>query len=104
MFVIYYAGPIYLLGGILVSIRMDKLLEKFKNKSKRIRYLIRLVLYSLGGVVVSLIYLVFTFHDILSTNLLMALTLGLAAANLYFHLSLLLSYTEEKMHLIYKVK
>jgi urea transporter len=52
VFVILYAGPVYLLVGLPLSIFIDKLVAKFHRTSKWKRYFFGLGLYSLAGTLV----------------------------------------------------
>jgi len=51
-FVIIYAGPIYFLAGLPLSIVIDKLMDKSNRKSKWAKYFVGLGLYSLFGILV----------------------------------------------------
>ncbi|MGP4039216.1 hypothetical protein ACTWP4_04805 [Gracilibacillus sp. D59] len=99
-FVVVYSGAIYILGGLPVSILIDRLTEKVNNKPKWVYYLVRLIIYSLGGIVVSFVYLIITLHDLLLYELLRSAILGFIAANIYFHFLLLTSYLKEKLYLL----
>src|SRR5699024_8049553 len=58
IFVIIYAGPIYFLAGLPLSVFIDKLIGRFNEKPKLVRYFIGLGLYSLVGPLVGLIFLI----------------------------------------------
>jgi len=92
---IFYAGAIYFIGGLPLSIFLDKLIKKYKTKASLLRYFAGLVLYSLAGILVGFVFLVISgadrdlyFDVVISVSI-----FGLIAANIYYHLSLLIFKT-----------
>ncbi|KAB2336829.1 hypothetical protein F7731_10830 [Cytobacillus depressus] len=90
VFVIIYAGSLYLIAGMPLSVLINKLIRKSNGKSKWERYYIGLGMYSLAGAIVGALFIVFS-GDIHWNGFTLALMWGFAASNLYFHLSLLIS-------------
>lgn len=92
LFVIIYAGPVYFIAGVPISMLIDNFIEKSIRHSKVAKYLAGLGMYSLSGAFVGII-LVFIFNGGLKFNLVDVipnLIYGLISALIYFHLSLLL--------------
>ncbi|KAB2487459.1 hypothetical protein [Priestia endophytica] len=90
IFVIIYAGPIYLIIGVPLSIFIDKLIKKANNTLKWARYFIGLGLYSLAGILVGTLFIIFSQHiqllEVISFSV-----YGFVASNIYYHLLLLAS-------------
>jgi hypothetical protein len=90
MFVIIYAGPIYLIIGVPLSIFIDKLIKKANRTSKWARYFVGLGLYSLAGILVGMLFVIFSQHlhllEVISFSI-----YGFVASNIYYHLLLLAS-------------
>jgi len=91
IFVVIYAGPIYFLVGLPLSIFIDKLIKKFNRRAKLARYFIGLGLYSLVGILVGLVFLIIASQDLNRMDVTSFSIYGFIASNFYFHLSLLLS-------------
>ncbi|HWJ80256.1 MAG TPA: hypothetical protein VNR61_19495 [Niallia sp.] len=98
IFVIIYAGPVYLIAGIPLSLFIDQIIEKFNSKSKWKKYLIGLSLYSLIGILVGVIFLILLsqnsaiyFQVILTYSL-----YGFFASTIYYHLLILVSCFNRK--------
>ncbi|TMN23350.1 hypothetical protein [Lentibacillus cibarius] len=89
--VIIYAGPLYFLVGLPLSILIDKSIEKFNRKSKLTRYFIGLGLYSLAGAVVGLVFLIIGSQNLYRLDVISFSIYGFVASNFYFHLSLLIA-------------
>ncbi|SEH50787.1 hypothetical protein SAMN05192559_101892 [Halobacillus karajensis] len=89
IFVILYAGSVFILAGIPLSILIDKLVGRYRNLSKWALYLVKLGAYSFTGVVVGLLYFIMVFQNfkgVISFSL-----YGCLASNVYFHFLLLLT-------------
>ncbi|SES61824.1 hypothetical protein SAMN05216389_10142 [Oceanobacillus limi] len=100
VFVIIYASPVYFLVGLPSSILIDKIVIKVYGKSKWNRYFWRLGFYSLAGILISVILLVF----IQNNDLLEAIPFTICcmiASNIYFHLYLLVSKVMKKNTLVW---
>ncbi|MET3684409.1 hypothetical protein ABID56_002546 [Alkalibacillus flavidus] len=85
-FVIIYAGPVYLLVGIPLSIIIDKLTERTNRNSKLLRYFVQLGLYSLAGILVGIIYSLIFYTNISHAEVISFSVYGFFASNFYFHL------------------
>lgn len=96
-FVIIYAGPVYFLVGLPISIMIDKLVGNFNRNSKWVIYFIQLGLYSLAGILVGFIYLLVSFRGIYLAEVISFSILGFVASNLYFHFLLLVSKMQKKL-------
>lgn len=92
---IFYAGAIYFIGGLPLSILLDKLIKKYISKEVSLKYFAGLGLYSLTGILVGLAFLVITGvgQDLYFDVVISVLIFGLIAANIYYHLSLLMFKT-----------
>jgi hypothetical protein len=90
-FVIIYAGPVYFLVGIPISIIIDKLVGRTNGNSKLLRYFVQLVLYSLVGILVGVIYSIIFYSNTSTTELISFSIFGFIASNSYFHLFLLIT-------------
>ena len=98
IFVIIYAGPVYFLVGLPLSIFIDKLIGKTKRNSKWAMYFVGLGLYSLVGTLVGFILLIIFSQNIniYQLEVISYSICGFIAANFYFHLSLLISKINNK--------
>ncbi|GAA0444778.1 MAG: hypothetical protein ACQEWU_16195 [Bacillota bacterium] len=94
-FAIIFVGPVYILVGLPLSLFIDKLSRQFNTKSKLARYAVQLVLYSLAGILVGVIYFIIfnPINDVLTFSV-----IGFTASNVYLHLSLLLSVLANKKY------
>ncbi|WP_066074648.1 hypothetical protein [Neobacillus soli] len=88
--VIIYAGPVYFLVGLPLSIFIDKLIEKSNRKSKWAKYFFGLGLYSLIGTLIGVIFPIIFGQNIFQQEVISLSIYGIAASNFYFHLSLLI--------------
>lgn len=88
--VIIYAGPVYLLVGLPLSIYIDKLIEVSKTKTKWAKYFIGLGLYSLVGMLVMIAFLFIINQFSFRIEFMSFSIYGIVASNIYYHLSLLL--------------
>lgn len=93
---IIYAGPIYFLVGLPLSICIDKLIEKFNKKSKWARYFVGLGLYSLAGTLAGDIFVIIFNPKIHLYEVISHAIAGIIASTIYFHLSLLISSIYKK--------
>ncbi|KAB2328080.1 hypothetical protein F7731_26055 [Cytobacillus depressus] len=96
IFVIIYAGPIYLLAGLPLSIFIDKLIEKSNRKSKWAKCFLGLGLYSLFGIFVGVIFLFLFIGNIYSQENFTVSIYGIIASNVYYHLLILVSKISKK--------
>ena len=98
IFVIIYAGPIYFLFGLPVSIFIENLIEKSKRKSKWAKYFVGLGLYSLFGILAGIIFLIILSQsgNLYPSEIFFSSIYGIIASNLYFHLALLVSKINNK--------
>lgn len=87
IFVILYAGPIYFLVGLPLSILIDNLAGRFIITSKLLRYFISLGIYSLTGIVIGAILLIIVNQNIYFPFLICCFF----ASNIYLHIFLLVS-------------
>ncbi|ARK20769.1 hypothetical protein [Sporosarcina ureae] len=86
VFVMLYAGPIFLLIGIPLSIMIDKLM-----KNKKSQYVKKLVFYSVAGLLIGALFPLILLPGLNSVSLIVLYAgIGLMAANIYFHTLLLL--------------
>lgn len=101
--VIIYAGPVYILVGLPLSIFIDKLVKKSNRKSKWGKYIAGVSLYSLAGAVVGVFYLVIFSQDqeVFRLQVGAYLIYGITASNFYFHLSLLISKISKRKGLTF---
>src|SRR5699024_11453040 len=91
IFVIIYAGPIYFLAGLPLSVFIDKLIGRFNEKPKLVRYFIGLGLYSLVGTLVGLIFLIIASQNLYRMEFISFSIYVFVASNFYFHFWLLIS-------------
>ncbi|MCG7335067.1 hypothetical protein MHZ95_07235 [Sporosarcina sp. ACRSM] len=91
VFVILYAGPVYLLAGLPISILIDKLAAKFQRNSKWKRYFFGFGLYSLAGTLVGALLLILLNQNANLFDVIPFSICCLVASNLYYHLLLLVS-------------
>ncbi len=96
IFVIFYAGPIYFLAGLPLSIYIDKIIERTKRKTKWAKYFIGLGLYSLVGILVGVIFLFIFSQNNFHLKVISFSIYGIVASNIYYHLSLLISKINKK--------
>ncbi|WP_303969436.1 hypothetical protein [Sporosarcina ureae] len=86
VFVMLYAGPIFLLIGIPLSIMIDTLM-----KNKKSQYVKKLVFYSAAGLLIGALFPLILLPGLNSVSLIVLYAgIGLMAANIYFHTFLLL--------------
>ncbi|WP_201777914.1 hypothetical protein [Ornithinibacillus contaminans] len=88
--VIIYATPIYI-AGLPISIGIDRLLAKINNSSRLLRYVLGLSLYSLAGLLVSVILLILFDQNIYTLEIVPFALCCVVASNLYYHLFMLVS-------------
>ena len=91
IFVIIYAGPVYLLVGIPLSIYINKLIKVFKRRSVWAKYFVGLGLYSIVGILVGVIFLLIINLNTFLLEVISFSIYGLVASNIYYHLSLFIS-------------
>jgi hypothetical protein len=98
VFVMIYAGPIYFLVGLPLSIFIDKIIKKSNRESKWAKYFVGLGLYSLFGTLIGTIFLIFLSQNsnILSLEVLSFSIYGFIASNFYYHLSLIVPKINKK--------
>lgn len=92
MFVVIYAGPVYFLVGLPLSIYIDNLIAKTNSNSNWARYFVGLGLYSFTGTLVGIIVLLIFSQsmDVYQLDVISFSIYGLIASNFYYHLSLLI--------------
>lgn len=95
IFYLVFTLPVYLAGGMPFSYMPEALLRRVKS-GPFARYLLQLLLYVLGGLVVMFVYLAVILRNLIfmrldSTTMLLFL-LGAAGALLYMHIELLLRW------------
>ncbi|QGH35513.1 hypothetical protein GI584_16290 [Gracilibacillus salitolerans] len=95
-FVIIYAGPVYFLIGLPLSIFIDKLIKNSTGKTKWQKYFVGLGLYSLVGTLVGVIFLIIFSQNIYQLEVISFSIYGIVASNIYFHVSLLISKINKK--------
>ncbi|MYL60102.1 hypothetical protein GLW20_21545 [Virgibacillus halodenitrificans] len=91
LIVVIYSGPVYFLVGLPASIFIDKLARRLGKHYGWKKYFIQLGLYSLAGVLAGFVFSLFYGGTISSEEVLPLSILGVAAAIIYFHVSLLVS-------------
>ncbi len=94
VFVIIYSGPMYFLAGLPLSIYIDSLLKLIEKCW--VRYFAGLVLYSYAGTMVGIIFLILFSENVYRLEVITFSIFGFVAANVYFHLSLLISIIDRK--------
>lgn len=87
--VVIYAGPVYFLAGIPLSIIIDELIGKTKSNSRWTKYFFGLGLYSLVGVLVGFIFPILFTENIDLQGIIPYSIYGCIAANFYYHVVLL---------------
>ncbi|WP_438317071.1 hypothetical protein [Sporosarcina sp. FA9] len=95
-FVVIYAGPVYFLAGIPLSVLIDKLIGKTKSNSRWTRYFVGLGLYSSIGAFVGFIFPILLTENIDWRGIISYSLYGCIAANFYYHVLLLVSKINEK--------
>lgn len=91
IFVIIYAGPIYFLAGLPLSIFIDKLIEKSNRKSIWGKYFVGLGLYSVFGILVGVILILFSQNWTIYYEVFFFSIYGFIASVIYYHLLMLTS-------------
>ncbi len=91
IFVIIYAGPIYFIAGIPLSIFIDKLIKKLNRKSKWGKYIAGLGLYSVFGILVGVILILFSQSWTMYFEVFYISLYGFIASIIYYHVLLLIS-------------
>ncbi len=94
--VVIYAGPVYFLAGIPLSIIIDELIGKTKSNSRWTRYFFGLGLYSLVGAFVGFIFPILLTENIDWRGIIPYSIYGCIAANFYYHVLLLVSKINKK--------
>ncbi len=100
--VIIYSSGVYLIGGIPLSIGVDKWHLKYKYHSKILSYLAKVGMYSVAGMSVMFILYVMEsqtvnqsiFDDFLGFSLLMLF--GCFASNVFYHVELFFNFILKK--------
>lgn len=59
LFIVYlmYSGPVYVLGGVPISLLLDRFLVKLMSHYERRKYAIQLIIYSIAGIFITFIFL-----------------------------------------------
>ncbi|MFV8830564.1 hypothetical protein [Alkalihalobacterium sp. APHAB7] len=85
-FLVYlmFSGTIFLTGGILFSLLADVILEKVKAN----KYLLSLVIYGIGGVIVNFFFYIGLYNEGFVGETLSMLLLGIIASLLFLHILL----------------
>lgn len=98
IFVIIYAGAVYLLVGLPLSIYIDKLIGQSNRKSKWQRYFVGLGLYSFFGILIGVIFLILFSQNrnIYPLEFFTQSIYGFIASNFYYHLQILVSNINRK--------
>ncbi|MYL57568.1 hypothetical protein GLW20_08615 [Virgibacillus halodenitrificans] len=91
LIVVLYSGPVYFLVGLPASIIIDRLARVLGKHYGWKKYFIQFGLYSLAGVLAGFVFSLFFGGTISSEEVLPLSILGVAAAIIYFHVSLLVS-------------
>ncbi len=97
-FVIIYAGPVYLLAGLPLSIFIDKSVAKIQRTSKWKCYFFGLGLYSIAGALVGVILLILLNQNANLFDIIPFSICCLLASNIYYHLLLLVSKIDVVLH------
>ena len=88
VFVMLYAGPVFLIIGIPLSVMIDKVLE-----NKKMQYRKKLVFYSVAGFILGALFPLILLPGLNSASLVILYAgIGLMAANIYFHTLLFLPF------------
>ncbi|MGY4793831.1 hypothetical protein ACVNNN_02420 [Lysinibacillus fusiformis] len=95
--VIIYAGPVFFLVGLPLSIFIDKLVANFNKSLKWTGYLFGLVLYSLAGILFGVVFLSILNQDIYLEDVIPFSICCFIASNIYYHILLSVS----KINLIF---
>lgn len=91
VFVMLYAGPVFLLIGIPLSIMIDKSIE-----NKKSQYIKKLVFYSVAGLLIGALFPLVLLPGLnLASLIVLYAGIGLMAANIYFHTFLLLPFSKK---------
>lgn len=85
-FIVYlmFSGTIFLTGGILFSLLADVILENVKAN----KYLLSLVIYGIGGVIVNFFFYIGLYNEGFVVETLSMLLLGIIASLLFLHILL----------------
>ncbi len=89
VFGLLYAGPVYLLVGLPLSVLLDKCMNQLHTVCKWRTYFAGLTVYSLTGMLVGAAFLVFFSPITFPLEMPSVVIYGFIASNCYFHLSLL---------------
>ncbi|MFS0688992.1 hypothetical protein AB1K89_07100 [Sporosarcina sp. 179-K 8C2 HS] len=88
---IIYAGPVFFLVGLPLSIFIDKLVAKFNKSLKWTRYFFGLGLYSLAGILFGIVFLSILNPKIYLEDIIPFSLCCFIASNIYYHLLLSVS-------------
>ena len=88
---IIYAGPVFFLVGLPLSIFIDKLVAKFNKSLKWTRYFFGLGLYSLAGILFGVVFLSILNPNIYLEDVIPFSICCFIASNIYYHLLLAVS-------------
>ncbi|MCE4051393.1 MULTISPECIES: hypothetical protein [Bacillaceae] len=91
LFASIFAGPIYYLIGIPISLLIDIGMENIVIESKKAKYFLVLGMYSIAGIFAGVIFFIIWTQSFLIKDAIIFSIIGIIASNIYFHLSLLLS-------------
>ncbi|MGG0177452.1 hypothetical protein [Gottfriedia acidiceleris] len=104
MAVILYSSVVFVIGGTILSIGVDKWHLKYNYHSKILSYLAKVGMYSVAGMSVMFILYALEsqsinesiFDDLLAFSLL--LLFGCFASNVFYHVELLFNFILKKKH------
>ena len=97
-FVILYAGPIFFLIGIPLSIMIDKLME-----SKKSPYIKKFIFYSMAGLLIGALFPLILLPGLNSPSLIVLYAgIGFMAANIYYHTLLWFPFNKKPINGIKK--
>ncbi|WP_153721808.1 hypothetical protein [Sporosarcina cascadiensis] len=91
-FVLLYSGPVFLVIGIPVSILIDNIIERTTLHSAKVRYLKKMVVYSVTGLLAGTAFIFVLMPVYHPASIIFSYALmGFVAANIYYHLLLVMN-------------
>ena len=90
IFVVIYAGPIYLIAGIPLSYGGDKILQRFGHAAAWVRWSLGILVYACLGALAALITIPILFTVPIYSEILWFVAMGSIAATVFYLIQLLL--------------
>lgn len=96
--------PVYLVYGTILSFFIDVNLKRMKSKKILLNYLIKLMSYAFGGILIVVLFLIFekltSPSNVGFRELYLIYTIGILPSWLLYHVSLLVSFFKKTLKLM----